>query len=147
MGAWGTGPFMNDDALDWIEEFRIEGVSAIDAVFTRVSEGAARGFIEAPEAEMTLAAAEIIAAAHGHPLPPQPGVAASETVAEVLNLHRDDVRADAGLVDGALKALGQLVKDPATSELLLLWAEASEADNAAFLASIEDLRTRLEAAR
>ena len=33
MGAWGTGSFQNDTALDWYEEFRTTGAAAIEEAF------------------------------------------------------------------------------------------------------------------
>ena len=66
MGTWGAGPFDNDDAADWLadlgtqatrQQVREAVLRAIDAL-----EGA---WVETPDAQVGIAAAEVVAGAHG----------------------------------------------------------------------------------
>jgi len=75
LGTWGTEAFANDDALDWIAE--LEGADddrflqeALQVVIQ--DEGA---YLEVPECNIALAAAEVVAALHGHPSHDLPAVA------------------------------------------------------------------------
>jgi hypothetical protein len=64
MGAWGAGAFDNDDALDWLSEL----VDSPDFALGRaVLDVTALEYLEAPEGSAALAAAEVVAAARGHP--------------------------------------------------------------------------------
>ena len=145
MGAWGFGPFENDDALDWMEDFYVEGVSAVEAAFQNVSSSLAEGFIDSPEASMAVAAAEIVAAAHGVPMETDNEVD-SEILSRALSNHADALAAANDLIPDALSALDLIMTDPEKSELLGLWSEAEvdPANYAGFKASVADLRARLE---
>ena len=64
-GAWGTGSFENDDALDWAAQCtEASGPSAIAAALEAALSG---DVIEAPDGAMAIAAAEVVAAARGKP--------------------------------------------------------------------------------
>jgi hypothetical protein len=62
MGAWGEGPFENDDAGDWAWEFdgldRAAGRQMLDAAL-----GAVNGteYVEAPDGAVAVAAAQVVA--------------------------------------------------------------------------------------
>lgn len=58
MGAWGTGPFDNDDAGDWVFELEDDGVSAVRAALV-VPAGATA------DREAAVAAAAVVALAQG----------------------------------------------------------------------------------
>ncbi len=60
MGAWGNGPFENDDAADWVYALEDSGVSAIRSA---IELGA--GDVEAPQAAAAVAAAAVVALARG----------------------------------------------------------------------------------
>ena len=61
MGAWGTGPFDNDDAGDWVYE--LEGSTDLDFVRRTIRDAVeADGYLELPEGANALAAAALIAA-------------------------------------------------------------------------------------
>lgn len=62
MGAWGTGPLENDDALDFTSE--ISDIAALEAVMAEAEEA---DFIEADLASRCLVVAECVAASCGHP--------------------------------------------------------------------------------
>lgn len=112
MGAWGAGPFDNDDALDAIDEF--DSVEAIGAQFTVAG---LEGYIEADQASLIIAAAECVAAMRGHPHPDLPNELAERTSTfgkpslELFNSARDNISAVMS-----------------RSELCELWAEEGSGD-------------------
>ncbi|WP_218946253.1 MULTISPECIES: DUF4259 domain-containing protein [Acinetobacter] len=62
MGAWSHEPFGNDDALDWVDQL-VEGgndESVLARVFNRAIENQ-KDYLEADEASMIVAAAEVVA--------------------------------------------------------------------------------------
>lgn len=63
MGAWGTGVFEDDEALDWVGGLAEAATLApvVDAL--RATE--ASGYLEAPTCSAALAAAEVVAALNG----------------------------------------------------------------------------------
>ena len=63
MGAWGAGSFENDGAADWVHEFEQSGAAAVRSALETVSKLGDSEYLEAPEASMAIAAAEIVAAA------------------------------------------------------------------------------------
>ena len=68
MGAWGSGSFKNDDAMDWV--WTLEGDtdgSVLRATLTPVAETSPDDYLEAPDACCALAAAEVVAAGSGTP--------------------------------------------------------------------------------
>ena len=70
MGAWGAGPFENDDAADWVWDLEESSDdSVIASALGAVADLSADEYLEAPEATMGLAAAEVVAAAFGAPAP------------------------------------------------------------------------------
>ena len=65
MGAWGNGPFANDDALDFMNE--VERHPTWDEVreeFGRVI--AINGYLEAPDGSQAVAGAALVASNLGH---------------------------------------------------------------------------------
>ena len=133
MSAWTSGLFDNDDALDFIDdlaeapEWRTV-VQALDYVTK------AAGYLEAPEGQIAVAAAAIVAAAVGD-------------VTILPDNHRELKAAlgapPEGTVALARSALARVVA-PA-SELDELWQEGDEHD--AWLTQIAALQTTLSAAQ
>jgi hypothetical protein len=78
MGAWGTGAFENDDALDWLSVFIGRGGQSQDVVdiCQRIADLTDEEYLEAPDASKAIAAAECLAAVLGNPLPPLPDLLA-----------------------------------------------------------------------
>jgi hypothetical protein len=109
MGAWGSGPFDNDDASDWVEA--LEEAADFETVRQALNvEHTA--YLEAPEGSIALAAAEVVAAAIGRPRMSLP-----DSVTTWIESHRSSVsEADTGL---ALTAVSRVVGD--RSELPELW--------------------------
>ncbi|WP_341366707.1 DUF4259 domain-containing protein [Yoonia sp. BS5-3] len=147
MGAWGAGPFDNDGAMDWFIAYQDDGVSALHEVFAEFQGLATDDYVEVDIGSGAVAAAEVVAACHGKPLS---GVAAfpmganAETLQSDLIAHKAAVLQAGDLVAPCLAVLDRVVHAE-TSELAELWAEAAPHDNAAFLASVADLKSRLEA--
>ena len=118
MGAWGSGPFENDDAMDWVAELEsardLAAVrSALEAV-TRAEE-----YIDAPVGSIALASAEVVAALRGRPvvdLPPE----VTNWVAKQRGLF------DAALITMAAQAVQIVLSESSRSELSELWNEADD---------------------
>lgn len=129
MGAWGHGPFENDDAADWVWELEeSDDFSLVESVLKSVVNR--EDYLEAPTCSEAIAAAEIVAAALGRPLDALPEEAVAWTEA-----HRD-VPED--LADLAKRALVAIATE---SELRDLWAESETPDD--WQQTLRDLDTRL----
>jgi hypothetical protein len=127
MGAWGAGTFDNDDALDWLDDL----VDGADDAIRDALEATDAEHIEGPDASSALAAAEVVAAALGHPAADLPG--------EVSDwLEANDAKSAAALAPLALRAVDRVRQN---SELKDLWEES---DPAEWNAAVDDLRKRLE---
>jgi hypothetical protein len=114
-GAWGSGSFENDDALDWMIGDCADGRrdASVSAAFAAVL---TEGYIQAPDASAAVAAAEVVAAAIGRPLADPPtGLAAC-----VKRLSAEELRKLAAVARQALTR----ILDPQISELSQLWMEA-----------------------
>jgi hypothetical protein len=135
MGAWGSGPFENDDAMDWVAELEsardLAAVrSALEAV-TRAEE-----YIDAPAGSIALASAEVVAALRGRPvvdLPPE----VTNWVAKQRGLF------DAALITMAAQAVQIVLSESSRSELSELWNEADDDDRDAWRAATHGLLDRL----
>lgn len=69
MGAWGHGPFENDDASDWVWELEeSKDFSAVQLALETVTRPGI-DYIEAPDCSIAIAAAEVIAASQGRSAP------------------------------------------------------------------------------
>lgn len=69
-GAWESGSFDNDDAMDWVAMCaRSSGASVVGKALEKSLKPA---YLEAPEASEAIAAAEVVAAARGKPNPKLP---------------------------------------------------------------------------
>jgi hypothetical protein len=130
MGAWAHGSFDNDDALDWVGELEAaEDTEPISEAFEAVLE--ADDYLEAPEASMGVAAAEVVAA-----LLEKPAARLPEEVTAWVQGRR---RPPAGLVKKAQRVVKHILKD---SELKELWAESP--DGPLWQQEVEGLLQRLQ---
>lgn len=124
MGAWGARAFENDGALDWVWELEAAEDESVlrSALSADVS--------EAPEAEIALAAAEVVAAALGRPAGGLP-----EEVTAWVAAHGD-------LVGEELQGLAQraVAAAAAGGELRELWNEAGDPE---WDAAVGDLQARI----
>lgn len=130
MGAWGTGSFENDTAMDLVGELRRSEDPGYPQAVLGQLDGVGR--LAGRAAEKGIAAAEAVAASRGYP--------AEETPAGVLEwLRVSGARADAGAAELALRVIDAVEAD---SELDLLW---DGDDGSVWHAAIADLRRRLRA--
>ena len=129
MGAWGSGSFENDDALDWFAELEAEGLRAAGHALSAV-EQLAPEYLEASTCSAGLAAAEVVAALRGRPASDLP-----DDVRAWLAGVSDDPEA---LLPTARRAVELIAAD---SELKDLWVES--ADYRAWQSAVEDLQARL----
>ncbi|HXE58831.1 MAG TPA: DUF4259 domain-containing protein [Gemmatimonadales bacterium] len=131
MGTWGPGTFENDEASDWVYELEeAEDTTLLREALEVVAEP--EGYIEAQDAAIALAAAEVVAALAGHPAPDLP----EEVEAWVASHRRAPVRE---LVSLSIRAVDQILAD---SELNDQWAET--ADHVLWVDRVQELRSRLE---
>lgn len=127
MGAFGTGPFDNDDALDLLGECVDSPTRTLRAALQAVQ----GDYVEVDVGGRAWAAAEIVALAFGRgELTDLPSSAAEL----VLRIKPNDA-----LRALALRAIERLGREG--SELAELWAETP--DDESFRARLEDLRGRL----
>ncbi|MBX3358864.1 MAG: DUF4259 domain-containing protein [Phycisphaeraceae bacterium] len=132
MGTWEVGAFDNDGAMDWMGEFlddpSMDAVrEALNAVITAESRYDADTFV----CECAIAAAEVVAAAAGKPLPGLP-----EELAAWLKQARP--KAPPRLLSMAEKAVARVRTD---SELMECWEDSDSV--ATWHAAMDDLAARL----
>lgn len=133
MGTWGTGSFENDQASDWVYDLEeSEGLPFLEQTVEAV---AALGdeYLEAPDAESAIAAAETLACLRGRP--GKPLTDALETWVAANPLEVPDP-----LLKRAVLAVERVQRPP--SELLELWEVAPEFGT--WQASLADLQRRLK---
>ena len=128
MGTWNTSSFDNDDAQDWLAELdEAEDTDILTEALSAVAEN--EDYVEAPEAQQAVAAAEVVAAMNGHPAADLPGEAATWS-----QRHGS---ADSTLAGLARRAVTRVQTD---SELKELWDEGDATD---WNAMMSDLAARL----
>ena len=130
MGAWSHTSFGNDDASDFVYEVEEDGRAAVANAFEVVNFLPKDEYLEAPDASVALAAAELVAAAGGKPPKDFPEQAAA--VVPKVTEHRV-LRTD------ALSAVKRVLEK---SELRELWAQTEHFD--AWRAEVENLIERLK---
>jgi hypothetical protein len=133
MGAWGSGSFENDDAMDWVADL-VDGddLQPVEDLFEEVLEEG-DDYIEVPPASAAIAAAEALAALRGKPARELP-----DELKDWLKERKKPPKA--ALVKQAVRILKRILKD---SELKDVWFEAE--DREAWQRGVEDLLERLEA--
>ncbi|MCH7669566.1 MAG: DUF4259 domain-containing protein [Acidobacteria bacterium] len=129
MGTWGTGPFENDDAVDWVSELYDGG--GIDTCREALRAATVEGYLEMYVGAAAIAAAEIIAAAVGR--------ASSDLPGEFFEwlIDNDDVptSADITLARNAVERISG-----EDSEVADLWQDARDAS---WASRVEELLVRL----
>lgn len=114
MGAWGTGHFENDDALDLIAG--VQGPDDLDRVLRAASESE-EASVDATVASEAMAAAEVVAAMMGRP---------SGDCPEEVTKRLEELGAPApALVRLAQESVSRVLME---SELVDLWAESDEVE-------------------
>lgn len=125
MGAWGTGPFENDDALDFASEIR-----TVDNLLAQVRHCDVGETLDADKACRVIVVAECVAAMRGHSHSDLP-----DDLAERLRAFGPP---SDELFDGARDAVSIVIS---SSELSDLWAESD--DRGGFNRFMTDLIDRL----
>jgi hypothetical protein len=134
VGAWGTGIFENDAASDFATSVaESEGLKVLEQALDRVlaSEG---NYLEAPDAEEGLAAAEIVARLMG-----RSGIRTPDTAPIDAWVERMASAPSEELVEKARRSITRILTEP--SEILELWQESD--DYAAWRRAVEDVAERL----
>ena len=133
-GAWDTGSFENDDALDWVWELsESNDLSVVEQ--TLQAAASSSGYLEAPTASMAIAAAEVVAALRGNPSSELPA-----EVTEWVKAHPVVVSDD--LLKTTRKAIDN-IKKLESSELAQLWSDSEDLAKA-WHADVADLVQRLQ---
>jgi hypothetical protein len=136
MGTWGSGPFDNDAAADFIEALRGSPSRLIARTLRDIAAAPAGEYIDVDDGGAGWAACELVALSFGY------GDTAATIDGHILDIAaRLRPKEQDRLL--ALDALPR-ISDRANSELAGLWHEGS--DGARFDAAIEGLRARLQAA-
>jgi len=135
MGAWGAGPFDNDDARDFLDTLEASPSRSLTTALRKVAGLEAGAYVQVDVGSAAWAACEIVALSFG--------MAADVAVDDgVLEIARK-VRAQEAKRILALSVLPRIA-DRETSELAGLWHEGG--DGAAFDNSIAQLAARLREA-
>lgn len=132
MGTWGTGPFDNDQALDWAGELLDRGPSRLTETLRAVGRASPDGDIAHEDVEAALAAAEVVSAARGH--------AARGLPAEVKEwIHDQGFAPSSGLVRDAVLAGQRILELSTTNDS---WID--QADRRAWRRKVRQLLVRLQ---
>ena len=132
MGAWGTGPFDNDEAGDFADAVAGSGgLGAIERAFDQVL---AADYVEAPAGSAAVAGCEIVAMLLDRP---SADTEYPESIDE-WSAAAEQVPSEA-LVEKARKALDRILAPK--SELLEQWSEGDDAE--AWKAGLADIKRRL----
>lgn len=131
MGTWGTGSFENDGASDWVYE--LEGSSGFAFLEETLDAGLSSDYLDAPDAENAIAAAETVACLLGR-AGPSPTESLKKWVAAQSQAPTDPLRSKA-------LAVVQRVQT-APSELLELWEESDDLEG--WRAELSALSSRLQ---
>lgn len=130
MGAWGTGAFDNDDASDWVYELEDGGIDAIESA---LDDAIRSSDLSSPTDANAIAAAEVVAAAIGRPVPGLREDIAALVVDVAPSITPEHAERARTAVERVLNA----------SELAELWAETD--NDGEWRALIQDLIGRLTA--
>jgi hypothetical protein len=132
VGAWGSGPFESDEALDFLDVLSEE--PSWPFVGRAFNDALAQGYLETTEASAAVAAAAIVVAARKGPA----GLLDENFVEDY-----GDLVGKLGPMPDDLLALARaaLAKVKANSELAELWADSDSADE--WLAAIDTLERGL----
>jgi len=129
VGRWGVGSFENDDAAGWLAKLGPITADDLTKIFLHAADNP--DYLEALDASVAVAAAEVIAALNGSPaagVPPE--------IVEWTKGNREASTSDLRAL--AIRALERVRRN---SELKDLWLEADGLND--WTAAIHDLQTRL----
>jgi hypothetical protein len=135
MGTWGSGPFDNDSAADFLDRLTQEPSWGVVEALREIAKLPTGAYIEVDEGQQAWAACELVALAFGH--------GDATAVRKIVRDSAEKLAPNEQQRRLALEALSRIA-DPKMSELAALWHEGS--DGSQFDASVAHLRARLEAA-
>lgn len=137
MGILDTDAFASDDARDWLLRLDpADGHEPLNRTLLSMVSGS-DAWLNAPRAQETLAAAELVAALHGHPSPALPP-AARAWVTQVRAGSPTGAAPNDDLLALATRALDLVVTSSGLAEL---WSQ--QAEEARWRTAMDDLRLRL----
>jgi hypothetical protein len=129
VASWGTGSFENDDAAVWLAQVSTVAPADLTQILLRAADHP--GYLEAYEASVAVAAAEVVAALSGSPAPAVPS-----TIVEWTKKNPEVGTAELRAL--AVRALERVRRN---SEVKDLWLEADGLND--WTAAIQELQTRL----
>ncbi len=133
MGAWGSKAFENDGACDFLDDLLGSGEGALAAVLSGIAAMDRGAYLDVDDATAGVAAAELVAAAHGGG-----DDRLSPAAKRWLVTSRDEAKAV-----GAGVALRAVERIYAASELRDLWSEGGGTSE--WHDQMRELSRRLEA--
>ena len=129
LGAWGTGSFENDDAVDWVAELDTISPEELTRILVRAADDPE--YLEGPAASVAVAAAEVVAALGGSPAESAPA-----KIGEWVGKHPQ-----AGTEESKAVAIRAVERVRRNSELKELWMEADGLNE--WIAGLKGLQGRL----
>jgi hypothetical protein len=129
VGRWGVGSFENDDAAGWLAKLGSITPNDLTKIFLHAADNPA--YLEASEASVAVAAAEVIAALNG-----SSAAGAPREIVEWTKGNRPATTPELKAL--AIRSLDRVRRN---SELKDLWLEADGLND--WIAAIHDLQTRL----
>jgi hypothetical protein len=134
MGAWGKGTFENDTACDFAANVAEEnGLVVLEQALDRVL-ASETNYLEAPDAEEGLAAADIVARLNG-----SPGAQTAYTAKIDAWVERSKTTPSEALIEKARRSITRILTEP--SELLELWRDSRDFE--VWKSSVEEVSRRL----
>jgi hypothetical protein len=119
MGAWNCDPFGNDTACDW--KYDLEETDDLSLISESIGKIHAAGseYLEAPDAEEAIAAADALARLRGR-------FYARNSYTKSLDnwVASHPIPPPEGLLDSAVRSIDRILTGP--SELLELWSESDK---------------------
>lgn len=135
MGAWDCDPFGNDTACDWkYDQEQSHDLSVVSETIEKIH-GAGNEYLEAPDAEQAIAAADTLARLKGRFY-----VRNSYTKSLDEWVAKHPITPPKELLDSAVRAIERILSEP--SELLELWSESDKFG--AWKNHLTDLQARLK---
>ncbi|HEX7425191.1 MAG TPA: DUF4259 domain-containing protein [Terriglobales bacterium] len=129
MAGWGTGSFENEDAQKWLGKLSLLGIDDLKQILSRAADQS--DYLEAPDASIVVAAAEVLATMKGAPPEQLPREIVDWTT-------RTKGGSTAEINELAVRAVDKVRRN---SELKDLWLEADGLNE--WTAALQDLQTRL----
>ncbi len=137
MGAWGEGPFDNDDAGDWAYEFDdADEATGVQILADALDLGGPDEYVEAPDGTIAVASAAVVSWLHDPAAIPD----SPDGESALAWVRRANPTPNAALDAAALAALDRVRSDQ--SELAELWAES---EDTAWRESLAEIEARLRA--